>query len=384
MHVQFKEQNPIWFIPDWWFIENKLPIPPADSPGPQQEGGLGAAAVYLGNEIAIHGTDKPELLGQRVSHGCIRLSNENALRLYHNVQVGTPVVIVGPAVVAREQPDSVAAFTRPRRGAAPRRRNPLARVGTQTLLTRLDRELAAADTTHALGRHGAHADRARAGGRRRGAARGAAAGGAGAPGEMPQRGVRHLPGGRVLARVAARGRLAEPHRRRRRATARRDAIVEATMEMWHGALDERHGALAHAPAAQVAAGAGGAGGVDGDRGGGGGVPRPLPAAVASAARGAVMAEPPGATRCWGGRTCTSTPPCPTATCRWSELVEIARGARGADRRRGPRVARATWTRFVTDEAERATLPGRAGGRAGVPLRRVLLVRRLLARRCRTR
>ncbi|HEU0299996.1 MAG TPA: L,D-transpeptidase, partial [Longimicrobium sp.] len=44
---------------------------------------------------AIHGTDKPELLGQRVSHGCIRLANADALRLFHNVQVGTEIVIVG-------------------------------------------------------------------------------------------------------------------------------------------------------------------------------------------------------------------------------------------------------------------------------------------------
>jgi hypothetical protein len=145
MHVQFKELNPTWFLPDWWFVENKRPIPPPDSPLRRQEGGLGAAAVYLGNEIAIHGTDRPELLGQRVSHGCIRLSNENALRLFHNVQVGTPVVIVGNAPVLGEQPDSVAAFTATAR-RVPRPPNPLARVSTAALLRRLDTELAEPDT----------------------------------------------------------------------------------------------------------------------------------------------------------------------------------------------------------------------------------------------
>ena len=143
MQVQYKELNPAWFRPDWWFVENKLPIPPEGSPLRKEEGGLGAAAVYLGNELAIHGTDKPELLGRRVSHGCIRLSNANAVRLFHNVQVGTPVMIVGESTVLNEdQPDSVARFTRAAR-RVPRRANPLDRVVTAQLLTRLDTQLAA-------------------------------------------------------------------------------------------------------------------------------------------------------------------------------------------------------------------------------------------------
>jgi len=143
-YVQFKQLDPAWFRPDWWYLENKLPIPPIESPLRKEEGGLGAAAVFLGDEIAIHGTDKPELLGRRVSHGCIRLSNANALRLFHDVQVGTPVVIVGQAEVLGEQPDSVARFTRPtRRGRGPVLfRNPMDRLATPALLARLDRLLA--------------------------------------------------------------------------------------------------------------------------------------------------------------------------------------------------------------------------------------------------
>jgi hypothetical protein len=143
MHVQFKQMNPVWYKPDWYFIENKLPVPSENSPLRREAGGLGAAAVFLGDEIAIHGTDKPELLGRRVSHGCIRLSNANAVRLFHNVQVGTPVMIVGQTVVLNEdQPDSVARFTRRARRVATRP-NPLARVATPTLLTRLDTQLRA-------------------------------------------------------------------------------------------------------------------------------------------------------------------------------------------------------------------------------------------------
>lgn len=93
--VKFKERDPVWIAEDWYFVENGLPVPPPNDPKRYFPGGLGAAAVYIDRDLAIHGTDKPELLGQRVSHGCIRLSNKDALRLYHNVQVGTEVIIVG-------------------------------------------------------------------------------------------------------------------------------------------------------------------------------------------------------------------------------------------------------------------------------------------------
>lgn len=236
LYVQYKEQNPTWFIPDWWFIENRRPIPPAGSPDRKQEGGLGAAAVYLGNELAIHGTDKPELLGRRVSHGCIRLSNENAVRLFHNVQIGTPVIIVGNAPVLGEQPDSVAAFTRQAR-RVPTPANPLARVGTQALLTRLDRELAASpdtahawvNTAHTLMERGLRDDAIALRGllQRAGQARA---------------GARREEYATFLADAFSRGSLRVvvslnriPGEARERAA---QAIVEATMEMWHGGLDE--------------------------------------------------------------------------------------------------------------------------------------------------
>lgn len=94
-HVQYKEENPVWIAPDWYFVENGLPVPPPNDQQRVFPGGLGAAAVYIGHDLAIHGTDKPELLGQPVSHGCIRLSDRDAQRLYHNVQIGTEVIIVG-------------------------------------------------------------------------------------------------------------------------------------------------------------------------------------------------------------------------------------------------------------------------------------------------
>ena len=91
--VQYKERNPVWFLPDWVFVERGEPIPAFDAPERRVEGELGAAALYLTREIAIHGTDRPDLLGQPISHGCIRMSNDDVLRLYEQLEVGTPVVI---------------------------------------------------------------------------------------------------------------------------------------------------------------------------------------------------------------------------------------------------------------------------------------------------
>ncbi|HET7321579.1 MAG TPA: L,D-transpeptidase [Longimicrobiaceae bacterium] len=91
--VQLKEKDPLWHVPDWEFIELGQPVPPPDSPKRIKAGQLGTSAMYLEEDVAMHGTSKPELLGQSVSHGCIRMTNEAARRLYHQVDVGTPVLI---------------------------------------------------------------------------------------------------------------------------------------------------------------------------------------------------------------------------------------------------------------------------------------------------
>ncbi|MGY4627480.1 lipoprotein-anchoring transpeptidase ErfK/SrfK [Bradyrhizobium sp. USDA 4486] len=62
---------------------------------------LGARAMYLGEtEFRIHGTNKPDTIGKRVSSGCIRLTNEDVVDLYERVKVGAKVIVL-PATVAR-------------------------------------------------------------------------------------------------------------------------------------------------------------------------------------------------------------------------------------------------------------------------------------------
>src|SRR5690606_7161366 len=114
-----------------------------DDPSRRLPNQLGVAAVYLGEEIAIHGTDKPELLGQRVSHGCIRLENQYALRLFHNVQEGTPVVIAGGEDLEDEPPGE----TTDPGGSRPQARDSLSGYSTAQLLARVERHLEEGDTT---------------------------------------------------------------------------------------------------------------------------------------------------------------------------------------------------------------------------------------------
>jgi lipoprotein-anchoring transpeptidase ErfK/SrfK len=56
---------------------------------------MGARALYLGSTIyRIHGTNAPHTIGQRVSSGCIRMTNEDVIDLYSRVNLGTRVVVL--------------------------------------------------------------------------------------------------------------------------------------------------------------------------------------------------------------------------------------------------------------------------------------------------
>ena len=58
------------------------------------ENPLGARALYLGSSLyRIHGSNEPETIGQAVSSGCFRMTNEDVTDLYSRVSVGTVVVV---------------------------------------------------------------------------------------------------------------------------------------------------------------------------------------------------------------------------------------------------------------------------------------------------
>ena len=55
---------------------------------------LGARAMYLGGTLyRIHGSNEAETIGQAVSSGCFRMTNDDVKDLYERVPVGTKVVV---------------------------------------------------------------------------------------------------------------------------------------------------------------------------------------------------------------------------------------------------------------------------------------------------
>jgi lipoprotein-anchoring transpeptidase ErfK/SrfK len=81
---------------------------------------LGARAMYLGGTLyRIHGTNQPSSIGQKVSSGCIRLVNEDAIDLFNRVNIGTKVVVLpdGPRraptdVAIEREPQGYQAYAR--------------------------------------------------------------------------------------------------------------------------------------------------------------------------------------------------------------------------------------------------------------------------------
>jgi lipoprotein-anchoring transpeptidase ErfK/SrfK len=135
--IQSKETNPVWVPPDWHFQEEAqkwgldvvrlqhgnrigdlyvrgndvysygyaLPpgklivrsgavvIPPVGTRQREFEGVLGTHRLNLGDGYALHGTEAVRDLGRPVSHGCVRLHNEDISRLFEMANVGDEVVI---------------------------------------------------------------------------------------------------------------------------------------------------------------------------------------------------------------------------------------------------------------------------------------------------
>lgn len=87
-----KRKDPTWIPPDSIRAENPA-LPDFFPPGPDNP--LGKFALNLGFEgYLIHGTNRPDGIGRRSSHGCIRLYPEDIELLFNAVEKGTPVIIV--------------------------------------------------------------------------------------------------------------------------------------------------------------------------------------------------------------------------------------------------------------------------------------------------
>jgi L,D-transpeptidase ErfK/SrfK len=88
-----KARNPIWIRPDWSYVEENMPIPPADAPERRMPEVLGKYALLLGNGYMIHGTKEANLLGTHFTHGCIALGDDDLELIYKSVKIGTKVYL---------------------------------------------------------------------------------------------------------------------------------------------------------------------------------------------------------------------------------------------------------------------------------------------------
>lgn len=90
--VTMKKEWPSW-RPPAQMLKRRPDLPRYMAGG--QDNPLGARALYLGSSLyRIHGSNEPETIGQAVSSGCIRMTNEDVIDLYNRVKVGAKVVVL--------------------------------------------------------------------------------------------------------------------------------------------------------------------------------------------------------------------------------------------------------------------------------------------------
>jgi len=100
--VTGKARDPVWYVPASVrkeHLERGDRLPAVVPPGPDNP--LGAYALTLSlPSYLIHGTNKPDGVGMRSSHGCIRLYPEDIEALFGRVAKGTPVTLVNQPLLA--------------------------------------------------------------------------------------------------------------------------------------------------------------------------------------------------------------------------------------------------------------------------------------------
>jgi lipoprotein-anchoring transpeptidase ErfK/SrfK len=86
-----KYVNPAWSPP--LEVKRDNPKLPDLIPGGSPRNPMGVRALTLGDEYAIHGTNKPGSIGTYASYGCIRMHNRDIVDLFERVMVGTRVLV---------------------------------------------------------------------------------------------------------------------------------------------------------------------------------------------------------------------------------------------------------------------------------------------------
>jgi lipoprotein-anchoring transpeptidase ErfK/SrfK len=90
--VKSKIKDPYWIKPDWAFIEEGKGVP-KDAKDRVEADFLGEYALGFGDGYFIHGTLYTRLLGRNVTHGCIRVGDEDLRELYMAASIGMKIFI---------------------------------------------------------------------------------------------------------------------------------------------------------------------------------------------------------------------------------------------------------------------------------------------------
>ncbi len=91
--IEGKTTHPYWHRSDWSYIEEGSPVPPKDDPSRYEYGVLGDYSMSLGDGYMIHGTIYKRFLGLPVTHGCVRLNDEDLDAVFHALNIGSKVYI---------------------------------------------------------------------------------------------------------------------------------------------------------------------------------------------------------------------------------------------------------------------------------------------------
>jgi L,D-transpeptidase YbiS len=91
-YVKSKITNPYWVKPDWAFIEEGEPIP-KNQQDRVEAGSLGDYALGFGDGFFIHGTLYTRLLGRNVTHGCVRVGDDDLKEIFKIVPLGAKIYI---------------------------------------------------------------------------------------------------------------------------------------------------------------------------------------------------------------------------------------------------------------------------------------------------
>ena len=93
-YIDGKHWQPAWSPPA--VVKRDFPHLPDVIAGGAPNNPMGVAAMTLagGGQYAIHGTNRPNLIGGAVSYGCIRMRNQDIVDLFQRVSVRTPVIVI--------------------------------------------------------------------------------------------------------------------------------------------------------------------------------------------------------------------------------------------------------------------------------------------------